>query len=364
MSVFTQYCQGPLTVMCTGGAGGQAADWTAGPETHCAGVQTCGGGHQDAGRTGDGQRYCSHNFTMHCETQATCRTHRCFAEEPQLRATHSLNCKRQDWTYFRTCGHWMTCAVSCGIHTLCGAGQQTCAPAEPTVGVGTGCVGRQTRWPHCEPPWSAGPVTQCLTVQTCGATCAPGCHGRAGSSGAADEAPGRYQGGPTAYPTCDGWQTCGACPPVVSRGPLTQCAGVQTCGETCAPGCGWTQGAQCYGGQAAAQPVSYGPVTQCAGVQTCGACPPMVSRGPITQCAGVQTCGETCAPGCGWTRGPQCYGGQAAEQPVSYGPVTQCAGVQTCGEACGPVLTQGPLTACGGVQTCGPDCYQVTFACG
>jgi hypothetical protein len=80
--------------------------------------------------------------------------------------------------------------------------------------------------------------------------------------------------------------------------------------------------------------VSAGPNTQCAGVQTCGdGCP--VSGGGATQCGGVQTCGGGC--------------------PVSAGPVTQCGGVQTCGAGCGEP-TAGGATQCGGIQTCGAGC--------
>jgi hypothetical protein len=74
--------------------------------------------------------------------------------------------------------------------------------------------------------------------------------------------------------------------------------------------------------------VSAGPVTQCGGVQTCGeGCGGgggKVSAGPVTQCGGVQTCGEGCGGGGGGGGGGQ----------VSAGPVTQCGGVQTCGDGC------------------------------
>jgi hypothetical protein len=77
----------------------------------------------------------------------------------------------------------------------------------------------------------------------------------------------------------------------VSAGPVTQCGGVQTCGEGCGGGGGGG------GGQ-----VPAGGATQCGGIQTCGAgCGGgggggggQVSAGPVTQCGGVQTCGDGC----------------------------------------------------------------------
>jgi hypothetical protein len=65
---------------------------------------------------------------------------------------------------------------------------------------------------------SAGPVTQCGGVQTCG--------GGGGGGGGQVTAGGATQ--------CGGIQTCGdGCGGKVSAGPVTQCGGVQTCGDGC-----------------------------------------------------------------------------------------------------------------------------------
>ena len=60
----------------------------------------------------------------------------------------------------------------------------------------------------------------------------------------------------------------------VSRGEVTQCGGVQTCGEGCA------------------KPMAGG-ATQCGGIQTCGeGC--QITAGGETRSGGVQTCGDGC----------------------------------------------------------------------
>ena len=71
--------------------------------------------------------------------------------------------------------------------------------------------------------------------------------------------------------------------------------------------------------EGAAQAFSYGPVTQCAGVYTCGeTC--AFTCGAATQCGGVYTCADTCAytcdPGCNPTYyGQNCYGHAQAKPP-------------------------------------------------
>ena len=162
MSGFTQYCQGPLTIVCTGGPGAQAKAYTAGPETRPTVIYTCDGRPSERNRPGGDQAYCS-QWTHHCETQAPCRTHHCFGDSAPVRATLSLNCYQQRATFSKTCNFWPTCHVSCGTHTLCGGGQQTC-------GENLGVTGNHTcrGWPTCHV--SCGVQTLCGGgPQTCGA---------------------------------------------------------------------------------------------------------------------------------------------------------------------------------------------------
>ncbi|MEM9762117.1 MAG: hypothetical protein AAF968_06360, partial [Pseudomonadota bacterium] len=236
MSVFTQYCTGPLTESCTRGAGGQAV--TAGPLTQCAGVQTCGAQPQ-VGFTQGG-------MTM-CGGVQTCGPQGC----PVTNASQGQIC--------------------CGGGGAQAAGRGAFGTTEVTI---------------C-------PVTQCDHVHTCGNHCGPS-----------------------------------------TEGALTQCVGMHTCNEAC--------------------PMTNGPATQCGGIETCGVtCPPppagawqpqgAVTMGGMTMCGGVQTCGPQGCPVTNASQGQICCGGGGAQAAgrgafgtteVTICPVTQCDHVHTCGNHC------------------------------